>query len=88
MMGPINGSRRPSETIRGLKPGALKEMVRRRKRKFDENWIMPRESFCKFCGVEIEWGQCDGKWLAMRKDLMGFHQCVNSMVPRFRRKEE
>jgi len=30
---------------------------------------------CRFCGQEIQWGLCEGRWRPLRKDFMGFHEC-------------
>jgi hypothetical protein len=45
---------------------------------------------CKFCCEEIEWGkEMDGRWLPLRKDLMGVHQCPGtSLPPQFERSDE
>jgi len=47
---------------------------------------IPKRSSCAFCGDDIEWGICEGKWVALEKNLMGFHHCLESLVPRFKEK--
>jgi len=42
------------------------------------------ETKCKFCHEEIQWGKdTDGKWIPLKKNLMGIHQCMGSSLPPF-----
>jgi hypothetical protein len=36
---------------------------------------------CKYCGEEIEWARTGGKWIALKKNLMGIHWCPLSSLP-------
>lgn len=35
---------------------------------------------CRYCNLPIEWGRTadDGRWVALRADLMGEHRCLTS----------